>query len=896
MEAPVPLPLKTTPFFLHSRISLLFLSVLLSLLLPLPLIAQATQSEATESIRGVALVIGNGSYANTRSLANPANDAEDVAAAMKKLGWEVLSYKNVSLKAMKTAVRDFATRLSGKKAGFFYYAGHGIQVDGVNYLVPVDADIKLKAEAQDAALPADFVLSAMDEAGVPIKMVVLDACRDNPFEASRGSGTRGLAVLGKAPKGTVIVYATAPGDVSSDGTGRNGVFTEAFLSNLATPGLEFREIFDRTGEQVRTRTKDAQNPWMNSSYYGKLYLVSPADAERAIAANLDASKRVLAALEQAQMESDKALAAAKTQEERDRLTLQGKQAAAQLATQREEAKALEREKLVLASRAAEDERNRAAIADRARDAEKQLASLRQQAETSRQSMGYGSSGGDELAISYYRIKNYERAISEAVKRFDDSLARRLSEVAAARDRRIEGIEGYAKDAWESAKEFEARKADARALAASDYNREAASLRSSYAESSQKEVAGLKEEQAKFEASLAGKTWPLSPKSLNLGRGDFDSDRKSWDFTIASTEGQLPVFSATLTYPIVYKNQEELRTSFTSLDNAWKAQAFEARATSGLRKNGRGQWEAYVVELSIVNLTSQASTFASKKVAAFPYVPASPLARLIVKDLPLIGSLRVGSTSLSIASATTGVLEFGSLPALQELPVSWELPAGATLALQAPSLNLGPGETRELSYPLGSMHIPLLLDDATLHIGTGPGSEILLGAEDRATGSFALLPGTYRVSVKGTVVYEGSVTIREGTVTDLPGYSEAANKQLHEAQAAKRKALSQIGPRRSLSLASLGAGAVGLALSGLSYALGASALNAYNSASSSEEPLKARSEAQLYSTLFIASAGAGGLALGAGGILWPWSPSERSLQQSIADLTQSISKLAEGELE
>ncbi|MFZ4617757.1 MAG: caspase family protein [Rectinemataceae bacterium] len=843
----------------------------------------------------MSLVIGNGTYANTRSLANPANDAEDVAAAMKKLGWEVLSYKNVSLKAMKTAVRDFATRLSGKKAGFFYYAGHGIQVDGVNYLVPVDADIKLKAEAQDAALPADFVLSAMDEAGVPIKMVVLDACRDNPFEASRGSGTRGLAVLGKAPKGTVIVYATAPGDVSSDGTGRNGVFTEAFLSNLAIPGLEFREIFDRTGEQVRTRTKDAQNPWMNSSYYGKLYLVSPADAERSIAANLDASKKVLAALEQAQAESAKALAAAKTQEERDRITLQGKQAAAQLAAQREEAKALEREQQLLASRAAEDDRNRAAIADRARDAEQQLASLRQQAETSRQSMGYGSSGGDELAIAYYRIKNYERAIAEVVKRFDESLARRLTEIAAARDRRIEGIEGYAKEPWESAKEFEVRKAAARALAASDYNREAASLRSSYAESSQKEGAGLKDELAKSEASLAGKTWPLSPKALSLGRGDFDADRKSWDFTIASTEGQLPTFITTLTYPIVSKNQEELRTAFTSLDNAWKAQAFEARATCGLRRNSRGQWEAYVVEVSIVNLGSQAATFATKKVAAFPYVPTSPLARLIVTGLPALGTLRVGSASLSAVQADKGVLDFGSLPAMQDLPVSWELPAGATLGIQAPSLSLGVGETRELSYPLGTLHIPLLLDDATLHFGRGLGSEVVLGADDRAKGSFALLPGSYAVSVKGTVVFEGSVTIRAGTVTELPGYSEAANKQLHDAQAAKRKALSQIGQRKKLSLASLGAGVAGLALSGLSYALGSSALQAYNSANSSDALLMARGDAQLYSSLFIASAGAGGLALGAGGLLWPWSPSESSLQQSITDLTRSISKLAEGQL-
>ena len=326
-----------------------------------PFNAYGQTSGILESTWGVALVIGNAAYTKIKVLKNPVNDAVDIGKAMEGLGWDVLSYTDASLATMKGAVREYATRLKGQKAGFFYYAGHGIQVDGVNYLVPVDADIKLRTEAQDNTMAADFILRAMDEVNVPLKIVVLDACRDNPFEATRGGGTsRGLAVLGRAPTGTVIVYATASNDVSDDGKGRNGIFTEAFLSNLGTPGLEFKEIFDKTGELVRTKTNGAQNPWMNSSYYGKLYLISPVETERSAGARLDAINNELALLEKPQAERAKALAAAKDQAERDRINLESKKASALEAAKKEEAAALERAKILAATRAAEEERNRTA--------------------------------------------------------------------------------------------------------------------------------------------------------------------------------------------------------------------------------------------------------------------------------------------------------------------------------------------------------------------------------------------------------------------------------------------------------------------------------------------------------------------------------------------------------
>jgi len=385
------------------NISTAMVFLLLAVLL-VPVVAQGT--DTIESVRGVALIIGNAAYVGTRPLANPVNDAHDVAAAMEKLGWKVLRYSDASLVQMRAAVREFAAALRGQKAGLFFYAGHGLQVDGINYLVPVDADIKLKSEVPEETLKSDFVLQTMDDAGVPLKMVILDACRDNPFESTRSTGgTRGLAVQASAPSGTVIVYATAPNDVSQDGTGRNGVFTEAFLGNLETSGLEFKEIFDKTGEMVRVKTSGEQNPWMNSSYYGKLYFVSPQEAEQQAADRLVRVQAELAELQKAQAERDAAFAAAKTQADRDRLTLESRKAAAIEATKREEAAALERTKILASARIAEEERNRQAAAERASSAEAQLAVLKKQAEERRSIMAGSAATADDIAYYHLRIRN-----------------------------------------------------------------------------------------------------------------------------------------------------------------------------------------------------------------------------------------------------------------------------------------------------------------------------------------------------------------------------------------------------------------------------------------------------------------------------------------------------------
>ncbi|MEI6875735.1 MAG: caspase family protein, partial [Spirochaetota bacterium] len=195
----------------------------------------------------MALVIGNGAYASS-PLKNPVNDATDLASALKDLGFAVTLLPNATRETMEKAIRDFGTSLRSGGTGLFYYAGHGVQVKGRNYLIPIGADIQEADEVSYRAVDADLVLAQMESAGNGTNIVILDACRNNPFPgADRAIGDRGLAIVGVQPSGSYIIYATQPNATAQDGSGRNGVFTKYLLANLKTPGLDVDLMARRAG-------------------------------------------------------------------------------------------------------------------------------------------------------------------------------------------------------------------------------------------------------------------------------------------------------------------------------------------------------------------------------------------------------------------------------------------------------------------------------------------------------------------------------------------------------------------------------------------------------------------------------------------------------------------------
>jgi uncharacterized caspase-like protein/ABC-type transporter MlaC component len=229
----------------------------------------------------IALVIGNSAY-KTAPLPNSSNDARLISSTLKSLGFDVAEHIDITRRQMKQAVATFEDRLqkAGKKAvGVFYYAGHGVQVRGKNYLLPVNADINKEYEVDDEALDATNVLEAMEFAGNELNFVILDACRNNPFPRSFRSSTKGLARM-DAPSGTLISYSTAPGDVAADGAGANSPYTTALASTMVKPGLAVEQMFKKVRVAVRFATKDEQTPWESSSLTGDFYFV-PGSAGRA---------------------------------------------------------------------------------------------------------------------------------------------------------------------------------------------------------------------------------------------------------------------------------------------------------------------------------------------------------------------------------------------------------------------------------------------------------------------------------------------------------------------------------------------------------------------------------------------------------------------------------------
>jgi tetratricopeptide (TPR) repeat protein len=225
---------------------------------------------ATTSERRVALVIGNAAYQHTTPLANPVNDAQDMARVLTDLQFQVILKTNATLDTMADAIFTFGERLKGGGVGLFYYSGHGLQVKGENYLIPVDANVVREDDIRRKAISAREILEKMDEAKSHLNLVFLDACRNNPFPRSVRAVSRGLASM-SAPIGTLLVFATNPDNVAQDGTDRNGTYTKHLLRYITQPDLEVGMLLRRVRTAVREETGGQQVPWENGSIEGEFY-------------------------------------------------------------------------------------------------------------------------------------------------------------------------------------------------------------------------------------------------------------------------------------------------------------------------------------------------------------------------------------------------------------------------------------------------------------------------------------------------------------------------------------------------------------------------------------------------------------------------------------------------
>ena len=216
-----------------------------------------------------ALIIGNAEYKQAGRLKNPINDANDVAKSLRELGFEVTVLTDASLQKMEQAIEQYNRQLRQGGVGLFYFSGHGVQIEGENYLVPVGAKLERGQNVRYEAYPVGKLLGAIEDAGNNANIVILDACRNNPFTRSWRSSNRGLAAPTQTAQGLLIAYSTAPGKVAFDGKGRNSPYTSAILRHIQTPGLDVEQMFKSVRRQVLQETEGKQIPWESSSLVGK---------------------------------------------------------------------------------------------------------------------------------------------------------------------------------------------------------------------------------------------------------------------------------------------------------------------------------------------------------------------------------------------------------------------------------------------------------------------------------------------------------------------------------------------------------------------------------------------------------------------------------------------------
>jgi uncharacterized caspase-like protein len=248
---------------------------------------KAAPTPTSGSEQRVALVIGNGRYHSVTPLQNPPNDARLIGQTLASLGFQIINdapLLDADRATMERAIRAFGKKLRGGAIGLFYYAGHGVQIDGENYLVPVSANVEDPADVKYELIGIDYVLDEMRNAGNRLNIVILDACRNNPFGARGLRGmTRGLAIM-QAPAGTIISYATQPGATAADGSKQNSPFSTALAASINMPGRSVFETFNDIGLAVKSSTGGQQQPWFDTSPIEGDFQFRPATARVAAAA------------------------------------------------------------------------------------------------------------------------------------------------------------------------------------------------------------------------------------------------------------------------------------------------------------------------------------------------------------------------------------------------------------------------------------------------------------------------------------------------------------------------------------------------------------------------------------------------------------------------------------
>ncbi len=547
------------------------------LLIIVLLLLTTTLLFAEEDPGRVALIVGNSTY-EASPLTNPENDAKAMAKVLKSAGFKVILSTNRSLREMENDLSSFRKSISKGDVALFFYAGHGVQVDGANYLLPInDKGIGSSYDLKRRAMDAQDYVNAMADSGAALNIIMLDACRDNPLPSASRSGTRGLAVM-SAPRDseTVIVYATKAGDVALDGRGSNSTFTTAFLDVVKTPDLDLLSMFNEVGSKVKEETSGKQIPTIYTEPLSRTFTFfsSRKQAEEA----RQASNVAMAEVES--MEAKIALLKAQFEKsqndkEKENIELEQKRQEALLAAQKLQADNLAAEadrRAANVARAEADAKQRAIDAANANARQNKLAKLAEERRTelAKLSRDVQSEDPDVLIATIERL---ESVIKEVETEYDNAWRTSELEIRGTFSSRYTDLGNEKPEIWETDEEFNKRIKTERTKINSERDVLLAHRKRDGEAEKAKQTESIRSQLKDAVNKLKYQSWTLKGSDVELIVGEYNRNAKIWPFTVVSKNPSVPVPSWYITAD--FSGRANFRDKLVALDGAVKADALTA---------------------------------------------------------------------------------------------------------------------------------------------------------------------------------------------------------------------------------------------------------------------------------------------------------------------------------
>ncbi len=902
----------------QSKLFALTLAVLLSCVLSTAL--------ASESRSRYALVIGNGEYQTMTRLANPVNDATDVAQELAQYGFAVDLVTNASLGEMSRSVNQFMSTIGSTQeveAALFYYAGHGVQYNGSNYLIPVNMDIRSSYELLDKALGMDSVVRGLEESRSKFNLIILDACRDNPFSATRG-GDRGLSVMTTAKHGSMLVFATSPGDVAQDGAGRNSPFTDALLEAMRLPGVEIRPLITSVQRMVQERTGGGQVPWMNTSYTGEFYFQTVEEQLARSQEQLMGLQAELSTLEQEIAQREAAIALARSGEERRRLeteqaTSRALEAAKQLEAQR--MREIERQAQAILDSDAAQEILKGEMEDRLASQEVALRAYANARRAELDALKVAQQVGTvSLGERLETIARYHRSMQEIRSRYEELIRVALADLDALNLLKINAFKAEnPRDPWETAFEHTQRIEEGLQRLDREHTRAKNEQRTQLNDRLAGELATLTSLLKSARRELDGMRFEVPMESVRVLVSEFDAERKVFPMRV-QVETDFGTVSHPIPFTITSRDRETLKNEYYRVYSADQSGALVARVVYRIFEESEDLWVLLLEDLEVLSLLEKDGVLASQwqsheariavPVSVFSvgvsvqkssrlvgshnfFLSGLPEESVISIDGVLLGVWEGGVFKGQVKSYGNSVIEVRSPWLSDDSALSFKslsVPWGSVL--HADVSHLGGERVGILSIPRTDLDVhvtPILDEGASIPVPLQPSGY-------RAK----LVPGRYTVKAKlpedPYFAYSTTAVIRggESTVID-PGPVQLSLERRYELAVIELEELRKTQAGRTIGKA-VGWSAVGMATVGIvgsvvSYLLYNDALQNYHGAVLSDDLVRYREDATRMGALFTASVITGVVGGAGGGTILGFDSSKtRALKTQIAEQEALVSTM------